>query len=92
MKTKYPPLLFLAIGILSSQLCVAQPNPKIIPVINQFGARLIADLEKDNLHGSMSVAILKNDQVIWSRAFGYANSEMDTPADTVNIYRIGSSN
>jgi CubicO group peptidase (beta-lactamase class C family) len=90
MKTKYLPLLFLAACILSSQLCFSQLNPKISPVVNQFGARLITDLEKDNIHGSMSVAILKNDRVIWSRAFGYVNSKTDTPADTTNIYRIGS--
>jgi len=90
MKTKFPPLLLLAICMLCGHLCFAQLNPKITPVINQFGARLIADLEKDNLHGSISVVILKNDQIIWSRAFGYANSETDTPADTANIYRIGS--
>ncbi|MES2278719.1 MAG: serine hydrolase domain-containing protein [Bacteroidota bacterium] len=88
MKFKYPTLLFLT--LLSTQLCIAQLNPKIAPIIAAFGQRINNDLAKDNIHGSISVAIMKDDQIIWSGAFGYANSKTDTLANTSNIYRIGS--
>jgi CubicO group peptidase (beta-lactamase class C family) len=87
MKIKYLSLLLL---ILFTQLTFAQLNPKTSAVIKQFGDQLNADLQKDNLHGSISAAILKNNKIIWSGAFGYAKFEKGIPADTNNIYRIGS--
>lgn len=87
MKIKH---LFLLLIILSTQFSFAQLNPKITAVIKQFGEQLNSDLQKDNLHGSISAAIVKNNQIIWSGAFGYAKFEENVPADTDNIYRIGS--
>jgi CubicO group peptidase (beta-lactamase class C family) len=87
MKIKY---LYLLTFILFSQYTFGQLNPKTAAVINQFGNQINTDLQNDHLHGSISVAILKNDRVIWAGAFGYAKMEQDVPADTANIYRIGS--
>jgi CubicO group peptidase (beta-lactamase class C family) len=87
MKIKY---LFLLFAILLSQLSFGQLNPKQNSIINQFGNQINTDLQNDHLHGSISVAIAKNDRLIWSGAFGYAKMEKDVPADTSNIYRIGS--
>ena len=90
MKPKYLPLIFFAFLLASCQHCFGQFNLKQSDIIEQFGKQLNADLERDNLHGSMSVAIVKNDRIIWSAAFGYASREKDIPADTGSIYRIGS--
>jgi CubicO group peptidase (beta-lactamase class C family) len=87
MKIKY---LFLLFEILLSQLSLGQVNPQQSSIISQFGNQINTDLQNDHLHGSISVAIVKKDQVIWSGAFGYAKIEKDIPADTNNIYRIGS--
>lgn len=86
MKIKF---LFLTF-ILFSQLSFGQLSAKTSAVISLIGNQINSDLQKDNLHGSISVAILKNDQVIWAGAFGYSQMEKDAPADTNNIYRIGS--
>jgi CubicO group peptidase (beta-lactamase class C family) len=90
MKLKYLPSLFLAAFIISSQFCLGQLNPKIAPIVKQFENQINADLTKDNLHGSISAAIVKDNKVIWSEAFGYASREKDIPANTGSIYRIGS--
>ena len=90
MKLKYLPFLLLAALITSSQFCLGQLNPKIAPIVKQFENQINADLMKDNLHGSISAAIIKNNKVIWSGAFGYAKREKDAPANTGTIYRIGS--
>lgn len=88
MKFKYPtPLLLL---LLCTQISFAQLDPKLAPVIAAFGKRINDDLTKDNIHGSISVAIIKKDKVIWAGAFGYAAKDRDINADTANIYRIGS--
>lgn len=90
MKIKNIRLILLANLIVFSQFSFGQLNSKIVPIVNQFGNQLSADIEKDNLQGSISVAILKNDRIIWSGAFGYANREKKISADTATIYRIGS--
>src|ERR1700722_5867520 len=90
MKLKYLLTLLLTTFITSFQLCLGQLNPKIAPIVKQFGSQINADLTRDNLHGSISMAIVKNDKVIWSEAFGYAKREKDIPANTGTIYRIGS--
>ncbi|SFT26112.1 serine hydrolase domain-containing protein [Mucilaginibacter polytrichastri] len=86
MKIKF---LFLTF-ILFSQLSFGQLTAKTNAVISLIGNQINSDLQKDNLHGSISVAILKNDRVIWAGAFGHSQMEKDVPADTNNIYRIGS--
>lgn len=87
MKIKH---LVLLASILFCQLSFGQLTPKTSAVISLIGSQISSDLQKDNLHGSISVAILKKDQVIWAGAFGYAKMEQDVRADTNNIYRIGS--
>jgi CubicO group peptidase (beta-lactamase class C family) len=90
MKFKYQSLLFLIIFATVSQLCFGQLSTKIAPVVAQFGSQLVTDLRNDNLHGSISVAIIKNDRLIWAGAYGYADKENNIIADSTTIYRIGS--
>lgn len=90
MKKQYSALLFLVALAFSCQHCFGQLDPKIAPIINQFKAQLLADVQRDNVHGSISIAIIKDNHIIWADAVGYASSEKDTPADTTTIYRIGS--
>lgn len=57
-------------------------------IIDDFKKQLSADVAGDNLHGCISVAILKHDRMIWSGAFGYARMDQDIPADTGTIFRL----
>jgi len=90
MKTKFNVLVLLFFFTALRQLSFAQLDPKIDNVISQFGNRLTFDLNTDNINGSISVAVIKNDKLIWCGAFGYADKEDDIIADTNTIYRIGS--
>lgn len=56
---------------------------------------VILELDKiitENLpkNRSISVAIVKGDKMIWSKAYGVSNPETQSLADTATIYRIGS--
>ncbi len=82
--------LVLLSTILFYQLSFGQPNSKTSAIITQFSNQLNTDLQKDNLHGSISAAIVQNNKIIWAGAFGYSKFEKDLLADTDNIYRIGS--
>lgn len=59
-------------------------------MISKFSDQLKKDVAWDNLNGSMSAAITKNNKVIWAAAFGKADKDRNIPADTNTIYRIGS--
>lgn len=90
MKIKYLSLLISIGFLLINQICFGQPNAKEQAAIDEFGKQLSTDLTKDNLHGSISVAIVKGEHIIWSGAFGYARMKENVAADTSTIYRIGS--
>ncbi|WP_299534140.1 serine hydrolase [Ulvibacterium sp.] len=56
-------------------------------VIAKFEDQLNNELEN---YGSISGAIVVDNQVIWSKAFGVSDSDKATKADTTTIYRTGS--
>lgn len=90
---KFIPLL---IAFLSCVGCNRPTPSDEIPVgdletiMGQFEAELKSDLAKDSVEGSISVALVKENKVIWSKAFGYADRENKVLADTTTIYRAAS--
>jgi CubicO group peptidase (beta-lactamase class C family) len=59
-------------------------------IISEFESELRTDLIKDSIDGSISVAIVHGNKVIWSKAFGYADRKNRVLADTTTIYRAAS--
>lgn len=59
-------------------------------IISQFESDLKNDVAKDSVNGSISAAIVHENKIIWSKAFGYADIENKILADTATIYRAGS--
>ena len=80
--------LFLYLFIFFCQLCQAQPSSKQTKAISDLQKELTEDLKKDNLHGSVSAAVVDKGRLIWANAYGYASSDKDIPADTGTIYRV----
>ena len=58
--------------------------------ISAFANRIKKDVEDDNVKGSISVAIVKRDSIIWSGAYGSADFNNNIEADSTTIYRTGS--
>jgi CubicO group peptidase (beta-lactamase class C family) len=87
-----PKLPFLLIGylVLCGLFGYSQPTPKETKAIGAFTRELTNDVKKDGLHGSISLAVVRKDQLIWAGAVGYATADKDVPADTGTIYRIAS--
>jgi CubicO group peptidase (beta-lactamase class C family) len=85
-------VLFVSICALIEpyQYCFGQENSRDSSVIREFGNRLSSDTKKDDVHGCISAAVIKNGMVIWAGAFGYTTRNKDIAADTNTIYRIGS--
>jgi CubicO group peptidase (beta-lactamase class C family) len=82
--------MFIYALLAPNPYCFGQESSRDSGVIAEFGKRLRSDTKKDNLHGSISAAIVKNGKPIWAGAFGYATRDKDIAADTSTIYRIGS--
>lgn len=59
-------------------------------IVDKFQLQLQKDLEEDAIEGSISAAIIKEDKIIWSKAFGFSDREHKTLADTSTLYRTGS--
>ncbi len=90
IKTLFVAFVSISALIAPYQNCSGQGSSRDSSVIAEFGNRLSSDLKKDDVHGCISAAIIKNDKVIWAAAFGYATRNKNIVADTNTIYRIGS--
>jgi CubicO group peptidase (beta-lactamase class C family) len=78
------------IACLCPLACLAQYTEQESQAIARFERELRTDVANDGIDGGISAVIIKNDRVIWAKAFGYANRDTKQPADTNTIYRIAS--
>jgi CubicO group peptidase (beta-lactamase class C family) len=63
------------------------------PTLEQRLQKLAADLEEARVEAhipGMSIAVVKDDEVVMARGFGLADVENERPADAETIYAIGS--
>ncbi|NVM22584.1 MAG: serine hydrolase [Desulfobacterales bacterium] len=58
-------------------------------MFEQIDKYILAEMEKMEIP-SLSVAIAKDQNIIWSRGYGYSNLEEKTPATDNTIYRVAS--
>jgi CubicO group peptidase (beta-lactamase class C family) len=75
---------------LTSETTEERKSDDLQTIINQFETELKNDVAKDSIGGSISAAIVHENKIIWSRAFGYADNVNKILADTTTIYRAGS--
>jgi CubicO group peptidase (beta-lactamase class C family) len=90
LKALFILFVFICTLTVPYQYCSGQVSSSDSSVIAQFAYKLSSDIKKDDVHGSLSAAIIKNGKVIWAAAFGYASRDKDIAAGTNTIYRIGS--
>jgi CubicO group peptidase (beta-lactamase class C family) len=90
IKALFIEFLFIWALIIPYQHCSGQGSSRDSSVITQFANQLSSDIKKDDVHGNISAAIIKNGKVIWAGTFGYKTRNNDIDADTNTIYRIGS--
>jgi len=72
---------------------VATPLDKNDPEIRAVLAELEADIEKARVAkkiAGLSAAIVYDQDVLWSKGFGFADLEKKIPADSATVYRVGS--
>jgi len=65
----------------------AEPQPTTL--LDSMRAFVLAQMEDQHIPG-LSIAIVVNDQLVWSEGFGFADLEAGSRATGSTIYRIGS--
>ena len=61
----------------------------VAPAVSQFARQLAYDVEQDDLAG-ITAAIARDGEVLWWRAFGWADRDREIPAARETIYKVGS--
>jgi CubicO group peptidase (beta-lactamase class C family)/D-alanyl-D-alanine dipeptidase len=78
----------LALSLLDSRVALQQ-STKYAPVIERL-QRLIDHEMKDKGLPAVSIALVDDQEVIWSRGFGYADPDQKIAATEDTVYRVGS--
>ncbi|MGK0220144.1 MAG: CubicO group peptidase (beta-lactamase class C family) [Planctomycetota bacterium] len=82
-------LLSLSAGLALSAVAAAQVKPTLEQRLDKLAVSLEWAREKVHIPG-MSIAIVKDDEVIWARGFGLADVEGELAADAETVYGVGS--
>jgi CubicO group peptidase (beta-lactamase class C family) len=83
-------LLLFLIGCNNSSVKPSAKSESLALIISEFENQIAKDIKDDNINGSISAAIVYENEIIWSKAFGYSNIDNKIIADTNIIYRAGS--
>ncbi len=67
----------------------ADKNPSINAVLDLLSAQLADELELQNIPG-MTAAVILDQEIIWSGAYGYANLDEKIPMTIQHLFRVGS--
>ena len=89
-KTLFTILMIVLAGYYIPSNAQSLERSDLQTIINEFGNEIKKDVEGDNVKGSISIAIVKGDQIIWSGAYGSSDFDNKAKADTTTIYRTGS--
>lgn len=80
----------LAVALLSTGFAHAQSlaeDPRVVSALRLVEIWIDADLAYERIPG-MSLGIVHDQNLVWSRGFGYADLEKKTPATPSTIYSI----
>jgi len=89
-KTLFTILIIVLAGYYIPSNAQFQEGSDLQTIISEFGNKIKKDVEDDNVKGSISAVIVKEDQIIWSGAYGSSDIDNKTKADSTTIYRTGS--
>jgi CubicO group peptidase (beta-lactamase class C family) len=64
-------------------------SPDLLSALKQVDVLTSAEFAKDNL-GSVTIGVVSEGKLIWTRSYGYADAERKIPARRETVYRIGS--
>jgi CubicO group peptidase (beta-lactamase class C family) len=78
-----------AAGLPRQAATVAAAPPDLSAAIDGIDKMVASEFPRDNL-GSVTVGVVADKRLVWSRSYGYADMEKKVPATVDSVYRIGS--
>jgi serine beta-lactamase-like protein LACTB len=82
-------LLFGSLLHLASAEPVSSPAKSYEPVIKALDAFVAREIEQKGLP-ALSIALVDDQKVIWSKGYGFADPKTKKPATAETVYRVGS--
>jgi CubicO group peptidase (beta-lactamase class C family) len=64
-------------------------SPELLSALKQVDVLTAAEFGKDD-HGSVTIGVVQGSKLVWTKSYGYADSERKIPAARETVYRIGS--
>ena len=83
-------VLSLLLGANFTASAAAKPGQFDLEKTKTVMSRLIEQKIKERNVPSVSIALVRGDEIVWKAAFGYANVRMKTPATPDTLYSTGS--
>jgi CubicO group peptidase (beta-lactamase class C family) len=72
-----------------SQQKPAIQTAELSKAIEQVDALAASEIAKDNI-GSITIGVVSGGKLVWTKSYGYADTEKKAPANRDTVYRIGS--
>ena len=88
--TYFPTLALLILGGLSAKAQESQPSTCDLQQTKEVLSREIQKILSETGIPSISIAMVKDDQIVWAEAFGYSNVRTKTLATPETLYCTGS--
>ena len=66
-----------------------QVDPRLESALKEIDTTIAADFAKDGV-GGISVGVVSGNKLVWSKHYGYAETETKRVADNDTVYRMGS--
>ena len=81
-------LAWMSVASGSSSRASAQ-DARLDATLRDIDTRIAADFAKDGV-GGISIAVVSGDKLVWSKHYGYAETETKRVANNDTVYRVGS--
>ena len=82
-------LASLSVVAIARQTTALDARPELVAALRDVDSTLAAEFAKDGV-GGLSMGVVSGKQLIWSKHYGYAETETKRAPDNNTAYRIGS--
>ena len=89
VETSLSPAAVLAAGGRPQATAASAVPADLAPAIDTIDKMVAGEFARDNL-GSVTVGVVADGRLVWTRSYGYADMEKKLPATADSVYRIGS--
>ncbi len=84
-----PALLLISMPLFAGDMGELREHPEVVDAVNVFDRWVEQHIVHRNVPG-LSIAVVYDQEIVWSAGYGYSELETKAPATPSTVYRIGS--